>query len=144
MPILNYTTGIAAEKTIGEIQKNLASHGATAILAEYDGNGNIVMLKFKIPVNGQLIGYQLPSDWRPVLKVMESHPKVPRRLCTQEQALRVSWRIIKDWVEAQMAIVETQMAPLDEVFLPYAITKSGRTLYYHVQESNLLTAPSDQ
>ncbi|MGE0536667.1 MAG: hypothetical protein AB7O68_16975 [Pirellulales bacterium] len=138
---MNYTTGIAAEKTIGEIQKNLAAHGAQAILAEYDDSGNIVMIKFKIPVNGQSIGYQLPSDWRPVLKVMESHPKVPRRLCTQDQALRVSWRIIKDWVAAQMALVETQMAPLDEVFLPYAITPSGRTLYDHVQETHLLSAP---
>ncbi len=142
MPLLNYTTQIATDKTVSEIQKNLAAHGAQAVMAEYDGNGNIVMLKFKIILNGSEIGYQLPCDWRPVLKVMEDHPKIPRRLCNQGQALRVSWRIIKDWVAAQMAIVETQMAPLDEVFLPYAITKSGKTLYWHVQDTKLLLPDS--
>jgi hypothetical protein len=34
----------------------------------------------------------------------------------------VSWRLINDWVEAQMTIVETTMVQLEQVFLPYVIT----------------------
>src|SRR5689334_116056 len=141
MPLLNYTTGIAADKTVAEIQKNLAMHGANAILGEYDGNGNVVMLSFKMRINDREIAYRLPCDWRPVLRVMEKHPKVPRRLCTQEQALRVAWRIIKDWIAAQLAIVETQMVTMDEVFLPYAMMGKDKTLYQHVQATNLLSSP---
>ena len=47
------------------------------------------------------------------------------------QAVRVAWRIVKDWVEAQMALVETQMVTTAEVFLPYAVMKDGRTLAQH-------------
>jgi hypothetical protein len=48
------------------------------------------------------------------------------------QAVRTAWRIVKDWVEAQMALVETQMVTTQEVFLPYAVMRDGRTLSQHV------------
>ena len=44
MPLLNYTTTIAAHKTIAEIQQMLAKAGANAILSEYDEQGCIVAL----------------------------------------------------------------------------------------------------
>jgi hypothetical protein len=69
---------------------------------------------------------------------MKKSSKVPRSLCTEEQALRVGWRIIKDWVEAQMAIVESELAGVAEVFLPYAVTKSGTTLYKHIETDGRL------
>ncbi|GAC1413843.1 MAG: hypothetical protein NVSMB66_6460 [Candidatus Doudnabacteria bacterium] len=130
MPILNYTTGIQVEKSITEIQKCLVSHGANAVLSEYD-NGYIVAVSFKMRMNENDIGFRLPADWKPVLTILKNNPKVPRRLCTQEQALRVAWRIVKDWVEAQMAIVETKMIKAEQVFLPYVVMKDGRTLSEH-------------
>lgn len=48
---------------------------------------------------------------------------------TVEQAKRVSWRIVKDWVEAQLAIIESGQAEMGEVFMPYAVTISGETLF---------------
>jgi hypothetical protein len=51
------------------------------------------------------------------------------------QAVRTAWRIVKDWVEAQMALVETQMVTTQQVFLPYAIMKDGRTLTEHVEQN---------
>lgn len=135
MPILNYTTKIEASKTIAEIQACLVSHGANAVLSEYDGQGFIVALSFKINIEGQDIGFRLPSDWRPVLQVLEKHPKVPRRLCTQEQALKVAWRIIGEWVRAQMAIVEIRMVKVEQVFLPYAVMRNGKTVYESFAEN---------
>lgn len=129
MPLLNYTTSIEVEKTLGEIQKCLTVHGANAILTEFDDEGYVVALSFKISLNGKEMAFRLPTDWRPVLDIMKRDTKVPRRLETQPQALRVAWRITKDWVEAQMAIVETKMVTLPQVFLPYAVTKNGRTVY---------------
>ena len=69
---------------------------------------------------------------------MKRDRKVPRRLVTDEQAVKVSWRIIKDWIEAQMALVEAELAELAEVFLPYAITKDGNTLYSQIDTTKLL------
>jgi hypothetical protein len=68
--------------------------------------------------------------------------KVPRSKCNEAQAQKVAWRIVKDWVEAQMAIVEAQLADMAEVFLPYAITKSGTTLYKEVQGNGMLMLQS--
>src|SRR3990167_1064848 len=127
MPLLNYTTQIDVEKTIGEIQRCLGKHQAQSIKTDYE-DGQIVSLSFLLDINGKKAGFKLPCDWRPVLQLMKQDPKVPRRLCDQTQAVRVAWRIIKDWVEAQMALVDTSMVKTEEVFLPYMMMKDGKTL----------------
>ena len=45
------------------------------------------------------------------------------------QAERTAWRNIRDWVLAQMALVESCDAEMDEVFLPYLTDGRGNTLY---------------
>jgi hypothetical protein len=75
------------------------------------------------------IFFRLPANIQGVHKALERDPKVPGRLKTREHAARVAWRICKDWVEAQLAMVEAEMADMVEVFLPYAQTESGETLY---------------
>jgi hypothetical protein len=138
MPLLNYTTQIDAFKTISEIQKLLAKAGASAVMSEMDDNGNIVALSFKIKLNQRDIAFRLPTDWRPVLEVMKQDNRVPRGLKTQEQALRVAWRITKDWIEAQVAFIETMMVTTAQVFLPYAVTANGQTLYEYIGQNTQL------
>lgn len=137
MAILNYTTAIAFEKTISEIQKCLVSHGATKIVTDYSNNLP-TSVTFCLILDENMVAFTLPANYDGVLRAMKKDKKVPSRLCTDEQALRVSWRIIKDWVEAQMAIVEAQLAEMAEVFLPYAVTKSGTTLYKEIRQNGTL------
>jgi len=145
MPLLNYTTGIAVDKTVAEIQRVLSKNGASAIRVDIDDTGEITALSFQVKLGDQTIAFQLPSDWRPVLRVLEEQRKTNRRItATKEQAVKVSWRILKDWVEAQMAIVQTKMVQIDQVFLPYAIGHDGRTFYEIAKTSNLLGSPSMQ
>jgi hypothetical protein len=40
----------------------------------------------------------------------------------REQAARIACRIIPNWEEAQLAIIETGLVDLKQVFLPYAQT----------------------
>jgi hypothetical protein len=134
MAILNYTTQIDSEKTISEIQKCLVKHGAHKIVTDYV-NQIPTSVTFCLTLNGSVIGFALPANHKGVLNAMKNDRKVPRARCTEEQAQRVAWRIVKDWVEAQMAIVEAQLADVAEVFLPYAITQGGKTLYNHIQDS---------
>lgn len=144
MSLLNYTTQIDAFKTISEISRVLAKVGASAVMHEYDDSGSIVALSFRVkmplPESGQVtdIAFKLPTDWRPVLQVMEKDPNVPRRLVNQEQALRVSWRITLRWVEAQAAFIETLMVTTAQVFLPYAVTNTGQSLYEYIGQNNQL------
>lgn len=142
MPLLNYTTSIPVERTLGEIHKCLAGQGAQEILTGYDG-GLPVSVAFSVVLLSQPLRFRLPADWRPILVLLQRDRKVPRRLKTKEQAIRVSWRIIKDWVEAQMALIATKMVTIDQVFLPYALAPDGRTMYDHAQRF-LLPAPQDE
>lgn len=138
MPLLNYTTSIAPQKTVMEIQALLAKAGASSIMADYDTEGNIVALSFRLKADNQDIAFKLPTAWQPVLETLKRQ-NVSRSLQTPEQALRVAWRITKDWVAAQLAIIETRMVTTAQVFLPYAITKDGSTVYeYIANNSNLL------
>lgn len=138
MPLLNYTTSIAPQKTVMEIQSMLAKAGASAILADYDTEGNIVALSFRLrDEGGQEISFKLPTAWQPVLDTLKRQG-VSRGLQTPEQALRVAWRITKDWVAAQLAIIETRMVTTAQVFLPYAITKNGQSVYEYIASNSTL------
>jgi hypothetical protein len=140
MGLLNYTTKIDPDKTAQEIAKCLSTHGASAVLTEYDPENNYVSaISFQIMVNDQKMGFRLPCDWKPVLRSLPKTRRTPHRYGNEQkklhweaqwrdQAVRTAWRIVKDWVEAQMALVETQMVTTAEVFLPYGVMKDGRTL----------------
>lgn len=143
MAILNYTTKIDASKTVGEIQSTLAKKGATSISVDYDTHGEPVALAFLIDVQGAFVNFRLPSNHAGVLKAMARDPKVGNSFKTEAQAGRVAWRIVKDWTEAQLAIIEAGLATLPEVFLPYAVSDDGRTMFQHFEERQKRIATSN-
>ena len=127
MPIANYSTTVEALKTVGEIQGILIGHGAKSILMDYE-KGIIKSLSFMIDTPHGDMGIKLPINAEAVLKVLECQG-VPPRYANYEQSVKIAWRIIRDWVRAQMAILETEMVTMEQVFLPYILTKNNQTLY---------------
>ncbi len=139
MALLNYTTTIEAMKTVGEIQGNLAAHGAKSILIDYGDDGAVEALAFQVTTPHGQVSIRLPIAPDAVLKVLTQQNRlgrVPRRYVNHAQAVRVAWRIVKDWVSAQMAILETEMVRMEQIFLPYVITQGGRTLYEAMVDSH--------
>jgi len=51
----------------------------------------------------------------------------------EEQARRTAWANIRDWLDAQMALIETGQVRLEEVLLPYLTDTSGKTLFEYMQ-----------
>jgi hypothetical protein len=143
MPLLNYTTSVQVQKTVGEIIAILTSHGARAILQEYDDHGVLTGLSFKVRVGEQELAFRLPADWRAVLRVMERDRRVARRFKTADQARRVAWRILKEWMAAQMALLEVNLATMEQVFLPYAITPTGHTVYERLRDQHFVLPPHE-
>lgn len=144
MPLLNYTTTIAVEKTHGEICRLLAKHGAKSVLSEFDGEGEPTAVSFLIDTPFGERGFRLPANIDAVFKVLSQQydkGQVQRRFVTREQAARVGWRIVKDWLEAQMAIVDTQMVTFTQVMLPYMVTEQGTTVYEALESRNLALPP---
>ena len=133
MPLLNYTTKVDVYTTIGAIQGCLVKHGARKIMQDYDDEGRPQALCFAINTKFGMRGVKLPANVDAVHRVLTSQ-KVK---CDREQAERVAWRILKDWVEAQMAILESQMVQIDEIFLPYMVDNTGSTVYELYQNKQL-------
>ena len=134
MAILNYTTTIAPEKTAAEIQKKLAQAKAQAILCEYDDEAVVCAMSFRIVTPHGVIFFRLSANANGVYRSLQKS-NAPKRLKTRDQAARVAWRILKDWIEAQLAIVEAEMASITEVFLPYAQDATGQTVYQNLEKS---------
>ena len=133
MAIKNYTTEVDTYKCLGEIQSALASHGARKIMVEYDGGGQPVGIVFAVDIPGGQRGFALPANTDGVAAVF-ARQKIRAK---PGQAQRTAWRNIRDWVLAQMAIIEAGQAQLQEVFFPYMTDGHGTTLYQLYQGGQL-------
>jgi len=125
------TTKIEAGKTVAEIQALLGSSQLVrATHAEYK-DGKVVALGFVILVNGSDLPFRLPARIEPVFRHLQRRRSPSHRLRAAdrdlEQAVRVAWRQILRWVQAQLALVECGMVDIAEVFLPYALLPDMRT-----------------
>lgn len=135
MAIKNYTTDVPVNKTVSEIHLMLADHGAKRILFDYGADSKVMAISFTIDTPSGEQAVRLPANVnrvRDVLRQQRNNPKNRNRSQiddSQEQAERVAWRIVKDWLAAQLAILETEMVTVQQVFLPYFLNRHGKTLY---------------
>lgn len=125
MALKNYTTTVPAHKTIAQVQQRLAEHGASKVLTEYGGGGEPCGMTFFADTPSGTRAFSLPARIDAVQAVLEEQGVKHDR----ETARKVAWRNVKDWLEAQIAMVETGQAEIDEVFLPYMVDSTGTTLY---------------
>jgi len=133
--ILNYTTKIKSEKTAAEIQAILGRSGAQAVMSEFV-DGEVSAISFRLEMSGQLLNFRLPINFDGVLSALK-RDSVPRSYVNEEQAKRTAWRIIKDWIQAQMALVDANQADIVEVFLPYMQDNTGSTIYARIKTGGL-------
>lgn len=145
MAILNYTTTVDAFKTVSEIEYILMKHQAKSIMKNYEGE-SITSLSFLIDTGYAQVPIKLPAKVEECLRVLQrekkSNPKKQIK-ATREQAERVAWRILKDWVEAQMALLDIEMAKCEEVFMPYIVDNTGKTLFEKLEEKQFLLEVSE-
>lgn len=139
MAILNYTTTVDSFKTVSEIEYILMKHKAKSIMKNYDGE-SITGLSFLIDTGFQQVPVRLPVKVDECLKVLqkEKQRETKNIKATKEQAERVAWRILKDWVEAQMALLDIEMVSFEEIFLPYIETQNGQTVYEVLEQKHFL------
>lgn len=140
MAILNYTTQIDAFKTVSEIEYVLMKHKAKSIMKNYEGE-SITGLSFLIDTGRQQVPVRLPVKIDECLEVLKREKKSSPRSnikATREQAERVAWRILKDWVEAQMALLDIEMVRFEEIFLPYIELQGGQTIYEKLERQQFL------
>lgn len=108
------------------IQKILGSHGAKQVFFEYDDNGRVSGLGFVLRTAKGDIPVRLPARVEKVQALME---REGFRAKDDMQYYRTAWKNIHDWIDSQMALYETEMVKLEEIFLPYMVTPQGDTFF---------------
>jgi hypothetical protein len=149
--MLNYTTSIAAEKSTSEVLALLRGHGVSSVSTHYDDEGKVEGIAFTHKTVHGIREFYLSVDIDGVRAVLLAEDKAGKfksmhvkagSLTTREHAERVAWRVIKDWLEAQLALIDIGAATLPQVFLPYLMVAPETTLYeaYVEREQGALTA----
>ena len=130
------TTAIKPAKTAAEITQLLAAGGAEQINSTYSA-GRITGLTFSIQVKGMPMVFALPVRSEALFAYMKKYGSLVTggKIPTTEQAERIAWRQLLRWVEIQLVLIQTGMAQVAEVFLPYIVDASGRSFYAAIEGS---------
>lgn len=141
MALKNATT--KSKNIFTDIQKCLAAHKAQRMIFDYDMAGHIVSIQFGLEINGNMIGFKLPAKVENVSRIMYG--------CLlsglgggkfgdmrRDQAYRTAWANIRDWISAQMAMIDTNQVKFEQVFLPYMIDGKGETMFEKIEKQQFL------
>ncbi len=132
MAIKNYTSTVDCYTSLGEIQSALAKAGASKIMIDYDG-GRPIAVTFAMNTAQGLSGFLLPACFEGTERVF----KKQKLKLDPTQIERTAWRNVRDWVLAQIALVESADIQVDQVFMPYLTDGKGTTLYQLYESGKL-------
>lgn len=134
----NFTTSIPIDKTIMEIEQILQRMGVSRVFKMYN-DGKITALAFAIIRDGKELPFKLPMQDDKILVAFQNAVRkgnLPKRyMVDKEQASRTGWRIIKDWVDSQMALIEINTVKVEEVFLPYLFNPIENKTLFEIMEA---------
>lgn len=135
--IKNYTTDVPAVRSIAEIESILASFGATAIIKEFFPDGKVRALSFRLEDKT----FKLPADAEGVKKILfkgkKDHDRKDLIKSREDRSYRVAWRIIKDWIHAQLSLIASGQAHPQQLFFGH-MYDGNKTLYQAYVEGKLL------
>lgn len=141
----NYTSEVPVDRTISRIEQALAKAGVKNVMKDYD-DGEVSALYFTLPnpVTKSLVQVRLPANIEAVMQLMKEQrkrlrPETLRRLW--QQAHRTAWKIMQDWTEVQLSLIELQQVEALQVFLPYMW--NGERSYYALMKERAFKALSD-
>lgn len=131
----NYTTSVAASKSIGDIHGLLVDFGADRIQFRNDpATRRTIGVAFVIQTAGAMLPFQLPLNFQAVQEYLWKQYRDTRvrykkiKADFEEDAYRIAWRILFDWLHAQLSIIATEQVKPEQVFLPYLMIDQETTL----------------
>jgi hypothetical protein len=151
MALKNYSSRVEARVSLAEIQEMLVDAGAANISVQYDMNRRPIGVAFTIATPAGALDFALPVRVEAALTLLkqqgvarkarylvdeQKRTEEQRRVAIENRALaeRVAWRIIRDWLDAQLALIQVGMASLHEIFFPYQLAEGQRTVFEVYQE----------
>ena len=135
MALKNYTSQIPANRSISWIEEKLAHSGARQILKTYDPDGRVEGIAFIIPINGMNMSFKLPAQvdaCESVLKSLVRRPTKETNKRIKKQSERTAWKIVADWLDAQMAMIELSQVDFLQVFMSYLYSPNRQRTFYQI------------
>src|SRR5215831_14878611 len=153
----NYTSGVPVSQTIYRIEQTLIKCQVKDISKEYSSTGRVLALRFSIqqksvegvelpsvqirlPVDVEMCQQALWLDYAAGEKLDEKGTRIRWNRRKQkskadflDQAERTAWKIMQDWVEVQLSMIQLKQADTLEVFLPY-VWDGKTTFYKHIKD----------
>ena len=129
MGILFYTSDVKVAQTVGEVQGVLARRGVSRISTLFDEDGTPSGIGFTLATSYGIRDFEMPVRIDGVYAALEADTTIPTKHRTREQAVRTAWRIALGLLQAQAALVDAELATMDELMLPFMLDGQGRTAY---------------
>jgi hypothetical protein len=138
--IKNYTSSVPPERSVNHIEKTLVAHGAKNIMKTYTPEAKLGGLFFVISIEGTDRPFKVPARVDRVEKRLKEQVKKPHRGTMErisEQAERTAWKLLADWVDIQMSLIDLDQAEFLEVFLPYVQTGREQTFFEKIKKDSM-------
>ena len=132
--IKNYTSSVPAVTSINRIESLLVEVGATDINKKYE-DGKLKAISFMMLVEGRPIPFKLPARIHAVFDVLWSQYKRPQpgtKERVRAQAERTAWKILHEWTQIQISLIQLKQADFMELFLPHVYDHIHDKSYYTI------------
>jgi hypothetical protein len=144
--IKNYTSTIPASTSMARIEDMLVEAGARDIHKSYNGERECDAIIFIMAVPGTPLPmhFKLPAKvdacfealWKLYSQTVKK-PSDQMKKTLREQAVKTAWKIIHDWVEIQISLIQLEQAEAMQIFLPYVYNPDSKeTFYEHVKKGS--------
>lgn len=134
----NYTSTVPASRSVQRIENKLVACGARKILKLYENN-KLSGIAFIMDINGQQMPFRMPARVGRVEEQFKAKIRRPRSDTYKNiaaQAERTAWKLLSDWIEVQVSLIELQQVKFLEIFLPYVYNAEKDQTYFEELESN--------
>lgn len=146
---LPYQNASSGKNALEEIQKILRQYGCNKFATGEDFENGTLFIQFEhrgrmIAIDASARGYA--AAW------LKENPYNTRRKGSKAQheskALEIGsvavYSILRDWVKAQVTLIECGILSFDAAFLSHMMLPNGRKLHQEVVEKGLLPKPEDE
>lgn len=114
MSIKNYSTTVEFEKSIDNVKKLLIAAGAYSVIEKYE-NREVSGIAFVMPIDNNAMTFQLPARVDDIQKYLIRTRRMGNNNAFK-QAQKVAWKLIHEWIQIQLTMIELDQADPLELF----------------------------
>lgn len=120
------------EKSIENVKNLLVNAGAYSVIEKYE-NKQVSGIAFVFPIDNKAMTFQLPARVECIKKYLIKSENMSESVAFR-QAQKTAWRLIHEWVQIQLTMIQLDQADPLELFFPYLT--DGTQTYYEKLKSN--------